>query len=149
MKGRKRKPTALRVLEGNPGKRPINKSEPKPRPILPKCPAWFDELAKAEWKRLAAILEPLAMATEADWEMVGAICLAWSELQRATVILNEHGLTYEGKEGPKPRPEVAIARNARAQIKMLGSEFGMSPSSRSRLSFNPKEPEEGMAALLG
>ncbi len=25
------KPTALRILEGNPGKRPLNASEPRPR----------------------------------------------------------------------------------------------------------------------
>ncbi|MEQ8198694.1 MAG: phage terminase small subunit P27 family, partial [Clostridiaceae bacterium] len=29
-RGRKPKPTAIKVLEGNPGKRPLNKNEPKP-----------------------------------------------------------------------------------------------------------------------
>jgi len=30
MAGRKPKPTALKIIEGNPGKRPLNKNEPKP-----------------------------------------------------------------------------------------------------------------------
>ena len=33
MKGRKPKPTRLKVISGNPGKRPINDSEPDPDKI--------------------------------------------------------------------------------------------------------------------
>lgn len=38
MRGRKPKPTHLKLLEGNPGHRPINGAEPKPNPGLPTCP---------------------------------------------------------------------------------------------------------------
>ena len=35
-------PTVLKVIKGNPGKRPLNVREPKPKPIKPTCPAWLD-----------------------------------------------------------------------------------------------------------
>ena len=52
-RGRKPKPTALKVLEGNPGKRPLNDREPVPPKGTLKCPAWLLPEAKKEWKRLA------------------------------------------------------------------------------------------------
>ena len=38
-RGRKPKPTALKVLEGNPGKRPLNENEPIPPKGSIKCPS--------------------------------------------------------------------------------------------------------------
>ena len=45
-RGRKPKPTALKVLEGNPGKRPLNDREPVPPRAALKCPAWLLPEAK-------------------------------------------------------------------------------------------------------
>ena len=45
-RGRKPKPTALKVLEGNPGKRPLNDREPVPPKGTLKCPAWLLPEAK-------------------------------------------------------------------------------------------------------
>ena len=47
-RGRKPKPTALKVLEGNPGKRPLNENEPKPENKAPRCPSWLEQEAKNE-----------------------------------------------------------------------------------------------------
>ena len=52
-RGRKPKPTAVKVLEGNPGKRSLNTGEPKPEKKAPRCPSWLEEEAKKEWKRMA------------------------------------------------------------------------------------------------
>lgn len=41
-RGRKPKPTAIKELEGNPGKRPLNANEPRPERKAPRCPAWLD-----------------------------------------------------------------------------------------------------------
>ena len=50
-RGRKPKPTAMKVLEGNPGKRPLNFAEPHPEKKLPDCPEWLEDEAKAESKK--------------------------------------------------------------------------------------------------
>ena len=60
------KPTALKVLDGNPRHRPINRSEPRPRPVAPKCPSWLDAEAKREWRRIAPALERIGLLTEID-----------------------------------------------------------------------------------
>ena len=48
--GRPPKPTYLKVLEGNPGKRPLNENEPKPKPSAPKCPAWLSPVCQRQLK---------------------------------------------------------------------------------------------------
>ena len=45
-RGRKPKPTNLKVLEGNPGQRPLNDNEPKPGKKAPTCAAWLEPEAK-------------------------------------------------------------------------------------------------------
>ena len=47
-RGRKPKPTAMKELEGNPGKHPLNTSEPKPNKKAPACPKWLEPEAKKE-----------------------------------------------------------------------------------------------------
>ena len=60
-RGRKPKPTALKLLEGNPGKRPLNDKEPKPQKKAPSCPKWLDPEAKKEWRRLASKMEMMGI----------------------------------------------------------------------------------------
>ena len=56
-RGRKPTPTAVKELEGNPGKRPLNAKEPKPAKKAPSCPKWLEPEAKKEWRRLAKQME--------------------------------------------------------------------------------------------
>lgn len=65
-RGRPPKPTAVKELEGNPGKRPLNKNEPKPKQTAPKCPSWLEPDAKKEWRRLSKELESMGLLTEVD-----------------------------------------------------------------------------------
>ena len=48
-RGRKPKPTAVKMLEGNPGKRGLNAGEPKPEKKAHRCPAWLEAEAKKAW----------------------------------------------------------------------------------------------------
>ena len=62
MRGRKPKPTSLKIIQGNPGKRPIRGHEPQPPRSQPTCPAHLSPTAKAEWKRLAQSLNKIGAA---------------------------------------------------------------------------------------
>ena len=57
MAGRKPKPTALKKLEGNPGKRKLNTKEPVPGKGMPDCPKWLLPEAKKELK-IFKVLSP-------------------------------------------------------------------------------------------
>ena len=46
-RGPRRKPTALEIARGNPGKRKLNADEPRPEAGAGDCPAWLDQEAKA------------------------------------------------------------------------------------------------------
>ena len=66
MAGRKPKPTAVKKLEGNPGKRKLNSKEPVPAKGMPTCPDWLMPEAKKEWERLAELMNQMGVLTEVD-----------------------------------------------------------------------------------
>jgi len=78
MRGPKPKPTALKMVMGNPGKRRLNHLEPKPRLVIPTCPAHLQPTAKAEWKRLARQMHQLGVLSELDRAVLAAYCQAYS-----------------------------------------------------------------------
>ncbi len=118
------KPTALRVIEGNPGKRPLNLREPKPRPIAPSCPTWLSQEAKREWKRVAPELERLGLLTGLDRSALAAYCIAWSHLHKA-----EKGMQARGVISPY----FTVVQRSAETVRKFCSEFGLTPSSRGRM----------------
>lgn len=66
IRGRRPKPTRMKLLTGNPGKRPMNESEPKPDAVIPDCPVQLGPVAQAEWHRLAQELATLKLLTNLD-----------------------------------------------------------------------------------
>jgi len=139
----KNKPTALKILEGNPGKRPLNLNEPKPIQIAPECPDWLPDEAKKEWKRLAPALERLGLLTIIDEMAFAGLCVSYALWKSSVEFIKKNGTTYRipktNKEGKvisvyiAAFPEVVIANNALNFIKAFATEFGLTPSSRGRI----------------
>ena len=77
-RGRKPTPTAIKELEGNPGKRPLNQNEPKPKKTVPSCPKWLDKEAKKEWRRLAAKMEQMGVLSEVDMAAFAGYCQCYA-----------------------------------------------------------------------
>jgi len=158
--GRKPKPTQLKKLEGNPGKRPLNDNEPQPDSSIPNCPWWLDYHARTEWKRVCPELHRLGLLTSVDRTALAGYCVAYSMVVRATKEINsgflydyqdkktlEDGKTPELKRSKKP--EVGILMDALSQVRLFCSEFGLTPSARSRLSMPSKQPaKDPMEELL-
>ena len=86
MAGRKPKPTALKKLEGNPGKRKLNTKEPIPAKGMPNCPEWLLPEAKKEWERLADLMNQMGVLTEVDM----AAILGVRPLKRIKDISSRH-----------------------------------------------------------
>lgn len=144
MKGRKPIPTAIHVLRGLPSKRPISKTEPQPNALVgAEPPDWLDDEAKTEWRRLAPILERLGVFTETDTTALTAYCEAWATWKGATQKIRQYGMVIKTKDSDLPvvSPYVKIAEKAFAQVKGMLVEFGMTPSSRSRVrAVQPEQP---------
>lgn len=141
MRGRKPKPTHQRALEGNRGKRPLNRREPE-LPVAAADAAPPDELnvampgiaarAQAEWRRLAPILLARRALTTADRSALIALCLEWARYLDATE--KTTALVVTTKSGyPMLNPYLIVASKAFAACARLWPELGLTPSSRSRV----------------
>jgi P27 family predicted phage terminase small subunit len=131
--GRPPKASALRVLEGKPGHRPL-RNEPKTRPVAPKMPAWLLPEAKTNWRRLAPELERAGLLTAVDGAAFAACLQCYARWRAAETVLDELGMTITLASGyAQPRPEVAIAHKYLTLAAQLGARFGLTPSDRGRM----------------
>ena len=164
--GRKPKPTHLKLLEGEPNRNRINFDEPKFKPKAPKCPSWLSPEAKREWRRLAPELERLGLLTGADMAMFASYCSAVGKLEWAEKEIKkmrrlelravkakglkpgEHPMMGgmiskgEGKGKFNTLPYVWIYNKCLEQLRSFGSEFGLSPSSRTRIKVEDLEDDD-------
>jgi P27 family predicted phage terminase small subunit len=150
-RGRKPKPTALKVLEGNPGKRPLNKNEPKPEKKAPRCPSWLEPEAKKEWRRMSKQLEALGVLTQVDAAAFAGYCQAYARWKEAEEFLSKHGTIFKTPSGYIQQvPQVSIAQTYLKIMKDFCSEFGLTPSSRTRIVVNNKtaQSDDPMERLL-
>lgn len=136
MKGRKRKPTALRLIQGNPGRRPLPAREPKPellRDLEP--PDYLNDEGKKQWRYLAPALIKVGVLTALDAHALALLCDAIARWIYATQKVQASGLFVKTPNGyPVQSPLVSIQKAAHDQMYRMLAEFGMSPSSRPRVS---------------
>lgn len=137
MRGRKPKPTAFKLLTGNPGKRRINGAEPDLPSVDPftSVPSVLkDDRASAEWRRLAPMLSASKVLTEGDRASLIALCQQWSRYLDATEKAEAAGLIVKAPSGyPMPNPYLGVANKALAHCTKLWAELGLTPSSRARV----------------
>lgn len=149
-RGRKSKPTELKVLEGNPGNRPINIDEPKPEPQIPERPKWLKGEAKKEWDRIAPKLDKLGLLTNVDTAALAGYCQAYARWVEAETFINKHGMVFQTPSGYIQQvPHVAIAQKYLVIMSGFLGKFGLSPADRVGLK-TPKgqEKRSKLASLL-
>lgn len=144
MAGRPRKPTALKVLEGNPGKRALPKAEPAASGGAPPAPRHLCKEARAEWDRLSRQLDRLGLLVANDLAAFAAYCELYAEWVKAKRVIQRKGMTYTVNGIVRMRPEVKITRDAVKEMRQYGNQFGLSPSARAKVASaivnNPNQP---------
>ena len=149
--GPKPKPTALKLVQGNPGKRALPKNEAVVALSEPTPPAFLCDDAKVEWGRVCSALYAAGLMTELDRAALAAYAAAygrWAQAERAiNTMAGKDGinaaLLIKTKEGNAiQNPLVGIANKARNDVVRFAAEFGMTPSARSRVSATPEENEK-------
>ena len=143
MKGRKPKPTAVKIAEGRRGHKPLPRNEPKPpRDVSLAPPDYLDTLGKAEWRRIARELDSSGVYTAWDKQTLVAYCQAYSEWREATRVLAREGSVVPSTKGTMMvSPWVRIRRDAAAAMVKYGAMFGLNPCDRARIQAKPKQSD--------
>lgn len=143
--GRKPKPTELKVLQGNPGKRPVRRMR-KAAAVkrTPSPPDYLTDVGKKEWRRVGKLLSALQVLTDSDLTALAAYCDAYSRWLDARKLIEEQGLTTEtGAGNLKAHPATAVVHQAMTEMRQFMVELGLTPSSRTRVNQVAKdEPSE-------
>ncbi|WP_447879936.1 phage terminase small subunit P27 family [Serratia fonticola] len=138
MSGPPRTPTHLRLVKGNPSKRPINKDEPKPTSGVPPTPKHFNKQEKYWFKRLGDQLDEIGVITVLDGMALELLVGAYVEWRKHRDVIDQEGDSYKtttstGDMIIRAHPQVAMMDKAANRVAKMMAEFGMSPASRSKV----------------
>jgi P27 family predicted phage terminase small subunit len=141
--GRLPKPTQLKVLHGNPGKRQLNENEPKPETAnAAAAPEWLDDVGREFWDEYAPELVKLGLLTLLDVPEFAAACEQHSLHRKLMKIVMR---APAGKRAKELEPR---ARHALSNRDRILARFGFDPSSRSRLSVAPQKETDELERLM-
>jgi P27 family predicted phage terminase small subunit len=136
------KPTALKLLEGNPGKQKLNRGEPMPDSpaTIPKPPKRLLPEAKKEWKRLAPAMVALGLLTEVDTSAFAELCQNYAYYLAADKAILEMGTQgpIEMQKAPsgymQQHPLLSLRKQYYETWRKGLADFGLTPASRARIS---------------
>jgi P27 family predicted phage terminase small subunit len=132
--GRLPKPTYIKELEGNPGKRPLNTAEPKYDPAQPEPPKWLCKGAKTEWRRLYPQLERNKLITEADVALFAMYCDSYATVARLTKEIREEGEVLTDRNNDVRRnAKTILKKSAIETLRDCIKQLGFSPTTRARI----------------
>jgi len=166
MRGRKPKPTAQQILEGDPRKLGVHRLEQKLAAEakgvrgLPRCPTRLGNVARKAWKFWSEELERMNLDCRPDAQMLEGACIAYEQAVECYEIIQKQGRMVAKRildpqtntlvvASVRQHPAVAQMNAAWVLLRMFCSEFGLSPVSRSRLAVEkaPAEEDDLMAIL--
>jgi P27 family predicted phage terminase small subunit len=167
MQGRKPTPSAIKVLAGNPGHRPINENEPKPRIERAACPSHISGPARKLWRLITDELVSLGVLTILDYTVLEIYCSAYQIWRAAKAKVDTEGSELappvQGQERETlfgtipasyaPSQKVInqslniMAMKEKTMIK-LASELGLTPSARTRLQSSAEQPDDPLDSFL-
>jgi P27 family predicted phage terminase small subunit len=151
-RGRPPKPTALKVIQGNAGKRKLNTKEPSPDAlvVVPDPPEWFGTIAVEAWQQVAPWLIEAKILTATDLHNLEAFCMAYQRWREAQADITKNGIIVMGAKQEIKNPACTVANETMRQMATFGSALGLDPAARARLKPGGKEkPNNPFTALRG
>jgi len=133
-------PTALKIFKNTARKDQLNEFEPAPARDQIQPPDNLSDGALKNWGLVVEQLKSAGIMTNLDNQALGLYCEAYSRWCEANSKIAEHGMVIKAPSGyPVQSPYLSISNKAFEQMRAMLSEFGMTPSSRSRIKAEPKE----------
>jgi P27 family predicted phage terminase small subunit len=137
MRGRKPIPSRLHELNGDPGKRHRSRDgEPRPEALekVPSPPRHLNRRAAGVWRRIVPELISMRLISAVDGASLAAYCSAVATYQEADERLKtEKWTTSTARGGSRPNPLFKIRDEALKLVNKFAGEFGLTPSTRSRV----------------
>jgi P27 family predicted phage terminase small subunit len=141
----KPKPSVLRALEGQR----VNKQEPKPDRTISRCPMWLEGEAKTEWNRIVPELQRLRLLTKVDITALIGYCQSWARYVEAEQYLSKNDTVFVTETGYMQQvPQVGMAQKYLKLCQSFMTEFGLTPSSRAKLSIPGENVDDDMEKFL-
>lgn len=133
--GRRPKPTAKKLLAGNPGKRALNQAEPDFELVLNiDCPDWMGDNGRMLWEAVAPQLCKERILAATDIQNLEVYCSAYDQFRMAQADIAKNGVTVSGAMGGVIKNPAATAlKEATAMMASYGGMLGLDPSSRQRM----------------
>lgn len=149
-KGRRPRPTALKLLQGEQPSR-INADEIDADAGAPAEPDGLDDDVSAQYRHLVDLLEPTGVLTALDGVALVAFAQVLVEHDRAAALVNSVGPLIRDEHGlPRTNPAYRIRRDTGRDVLRWAMEFGMTPAARSqihtRLAARAVPPRDPIAA---
>lgn len=143
------KPTPTEVLKVRGSWRAnLNRNEPQPCKDVPRCPNWLNQQARKVWKQIVPQLNAMGVLTKIDCNTVARYCDCFARWKQMAKWMDEHGEVYpekdnEGKTvGVRSWPQTNLYHKLGQMLGRLEAEFGLTPSSRTRVTVPESDGEE-------
>lgn len=145
--GRRPKPTALHLLNGNPSRKKLNQNEPVPPSGQVGKPCGLSVGGSAVWDELAPVCLAMKTLTVADVRPFGTLCELQATLQATSASKDGRELfrlQEQDSNDPQSPMEIVIdaalklERETALALRSYYDFFGLTPASRARISV-PKD----------
>ena len=135
---RKPKPTHIKEVTGTARPDRTNPEEPTSEDSLPRAPTWLSHEATEYFTRLASRLEAMGYASSSHTEMLALAADALADVEAADAEIRQQGASYPttntmGDVMYRAHPAVARKSDAVRRAQSLLAEFGLSPSSATKV----------------
>lgn len=145
LRGPKTKPDVVHLASGNPSKKKFAVLRDGARvPVgIPEPPPHLLDDALKEWGRITPLLLELGLIAQVDRAAIAVYCQAyarWVQAEKKIAELGDAGLVaVVAKSGYEQiGPWLQVSNRAVEQMHKFLSEFGMTPSARTRVDVSPQ-----------
>lgn len=134
MPGRKPIPSKLKLLKGTDQPCRMRDDEPMPKSDQVEMPPMLSDEAKKQWALVVKQLKDADIITNLDVHALAMYCEVFARWQHANEQLSKYGAVIKTHNGyPAQSPYMQIAHKSFEQMKAMLVEFGMTPSSRTKV----------------
>ncbi len=91
------------------------------------------DVARDEWRRIVAILEPQGLLSEIDRAALTDYCRCWARMDQCERDLSRNGTWVQGERGAVKNPSATLLNQLRGHFKFMVGELGLTPVARDSL----------------